>query len=69
MSLKSNEILSIEFNLNSNYQTYDKQAKTMLDLLGNVGGVLAIFMTVTTLFFGGLVQHYQNINYLMAEDV
>lgn len=68
MSLKSNEILSIEFNLNSNYQTYDMQAKTILDLLGNVGGVLAILMTITTLVFGGLVQHYQNINYLMAED-
>ena len=47
---------------------HEKTAQTVFDLLGKIGGILNVFLTMMTFFFGRLIRHFQTLNYLTKHE-
>ena len=56
------------FTLSNTYQEQKKIAKTLLDWLAAVGGIMTIFLTGFSVLFGGMINFIWSVSYIQKID-
>ena len=54
----NNDLMILTFGLAQQYNSHIKKAKTILDLLARIGGILNIFLAIASILFGNMINHF-----------